>query len=84
MFSLKKRQTSQNHPSLMSLTRARHILGGDTSGARLSIWASSPASLTGRQICPSVHTLCDAFALCRGPSAQKAPFKFHLNPQNAA
>lgn len=84
MFSLKKSHTSQNHPSLMSLTRARHILGGDTSRARLSIWASSPASLTGRQICPSVHTLCEVFALCKGPSVQKSPSKFHLNPQNAA
>lgn len=84
MFSLKKRQTSQNHSSLMSLTRARHILGGDTSGARLSIWASSPASLVGRQICPSVHTLCERFVLRTGPLAQKTLFKFHLNPQNPA
>lgn len=67
----------------MSLTRARHILG-DTSGASLSIRAASPASLTGRQICPSVHTLCEVFALCKGPSAQKATSKFHLNPQNVA
>lgn len=82
--SKKKRPTSQNHPPLMSLTRGRLFLGGGTSGARSSVWAPSPDSLGGRQICPSVHTLCEAFAQPREPSAQQPPSKFHLNSQNTA